>query len=150
MNRTKENLIEALDHIDFLIVVPTSGMNEIYAHFEKTERCIYVTREEEGVAVCTGLTMAGKTVVLFIQQSGVGNLMNAVFTLAEPYNVKFPIVVLIRGENDPNPIHWMSSKYTCDILTNFEPHWIDWGDEASKSLFEKISTEGGRWILSNY
>ena len=74
-----------------IIVVPSSGLSDIYAYFENKDGCIYVTREEEGIALAAGLTLNGTNCVVLVQQSGVGNALNAVFTLADAYSIAFSI-----------------------------------------------------------
>lgn len=135
--------------IDYLVCVPTSGINNVYKHFEAEKKCIYVTREEEGVALAAGLRTANKTPLLLIQQSGMGNLLNAVFTLADPYEIDFSIVVLIRGEEDENAIHHYSSMRTLQLLDLMNGKEIDLSDmhlDKGIALIKKRH----RWIYCHY
>src|SRR5262245_58443484 len=86
--------------INYLINVPATGMSPIYDAFEKRGGCIYASREEEAVAIASGLVIGGASPLVFVQQSGVGNMLNAYIGLAEGYNIYFPIVVLDRGKED--------------------------------------------------
>ncbi len=150
MERFKENMVAALGKMDFLVTVPTSGINEVYAHFENENKCLYVTREEEGVALASGLALSGKKVAMLIQQSGVGNMLNAVFTLSDPYAIHFPIIVMVRGEQDENPIHWLSTRNTVAMLNMLSAAKIDWAVPGSIEAFEELTNENKRWIISNY
>src|SRR5262249_7751423 len=136
--------------IDYLLTVPTSGINNIYHYFEKQGKCIYVTREDEGVALACGLRMGNKLPVLLIQQSGVGNMLNAVFTLAEPYQITFSVLVLFRGEDDENAIHHLSSQKTALILESLGGKLIDWSEQEALEKFAVFIKEGERWIYGKY
>ncbi|MFL5739963.1 MAG: thiamine pyrophosphate-binding protein [Flavisolibacter sp.] len=150
MSQFHENLIRSINYADYIITVPTSGINEVYSYFEKHNKCIYVTREEEGVALASGLSIGGKKIVMLIQQSGVGNLLNAIFTLADPYGIDFTIIVMVRGGEDENPIHWISSERTVKILEGLGSTAIDWISDQCDCLFQQALKNKNRWIISHY
>jgi sulfopyruvate decarboxylase TPP-binding subunit len=152
MKKKFEEMLRSLlqqSGIDYLVCVPTSGINSVYRHFENEKKCIYVTREEEGVALAAGLRTANKNPLLLIQQSGMGNLLNAVFTLADPYGIEFPIVVLIRGEEDENPIHHYSSAKTLELLKLLNGKKMDLLEMSVEQCMELIK-EKHRWIYCHY
>lgn len=134
-------------NINWLLVVPSSGINEVYEHYEKEERCIYATREEEAVALATGLTLAGEHPLVLIQQSGVGNALNAVFTLPDAYHVFFPILVCMRPEQDPNPVQRVSTKNTMLILEKLGCSKINWDHSEAVEQFKIFLKEQSRWIV---
>jgi sulfopyruvate decarboxylase TPP-binding subunit len=145
-------IIEALEFsdIEYLITVPTSGMEKIYQTFEKKDKCIYVTREEEGAALASGLTLGARRSILFIQQTGVGNMLNFLFSFAEVYNVYFPILVMDRGEHDVNPVHHNSSRKTKKILMNEEAVTVNWKTKESILQFKDWIDQNKRWFYSEY
>ncbi len=102
--------------IDHGVVVAASGLEALYLHFERQERLVFATREEEAVAIAAGLVLAGAAPAVLMQQSGVGNALNAVLTLADAYGIRFPIVVFDRGPNDENPVQRASSIWTGVVL----------------------------------
>ena len=61
-------------------------------------RAVSCTREEEAVGVLAGAALGGQRGVLLMQSSGLGNSINALTSLIEPY--RFPLLALIspRGE----------------------------------------------------
>ncbi len=152
MSKYQEKILLALQlcSIDYLLTVPTSGINDVYNHFEKDGRCIYVTREDEAVSLASGLRMGNKIPLVLVQQSGVGNMLNAIFTLAEPYQIPFSVLVLFRGEEDENAIHHFSSQKTAHILQSLGGSLIDWSDEDAHTKFALRFKEGTRWIYGNY
>lgn len=133
-------------HIDWLVVVPTSGLNAVYSQFESRGRCLFVTREEEGVAVSAGLAVAGQRPLLLMQQSGVGNSLNAVFSLADAYEIFFPILVCDRGVNDPNAVQRVSSKQTSKVLRALETVSINFSSSDSPRVFADLVHSRIRWI----
>lgn len=149
--KMEEALLSLLQQstIDYLVCVPTSGINNVYRYFEEEKKCIYVTREEEGVALASGLRTANKNPLLLIQQSGMGNLLNAVFTLADPYDINFSIVVLIRGEQDENAIHHYSSMRTLQLLKLMDGKKIDLSEMQLEAGLELIRKKH-RWIYCQY
>lgn len=134
-------------HIAWLLVVPSTKLNPVYAYYQKQNRCLYATREEEAVAIATGLTLGGERPLLLIQQSGVGNVLNAVFTLADSYNVFFPIVVCDRSELDPNPVQRVSSKSTRLVLDSLGCSSIDWSEPNAIETFRSCLNQCCRWIV---
>jgi sulfopyruvate decarboxylase TPP-binding subunit len=133
--------------INWLLVVPSSGLNEVYDYYQKQDRCVYATREEESVAIATGLTLAGERPLILIQQSGVGNALNAVFTLPDAYHVFFPILVCMRPEQDPNPVQRVSIKNTMLILEELGCSKINWDHSGAVEQFKIFLKEQSRWIV---
>jgi sulfopyruvate decarboxylase beta subunit len=58
---------------------------------------IPLTREEEGVGICAGASLAGKRPAIFVQSSGIGNMINALLSLTGFYELPLAIFVSQRG-----------------------------------------------------
>src|SRR5512139_2681556 len=56
-----------------------------------------LTREEEGVGICAGAALAGRRPALFVQSSGLGNMINALLSLTQFYELPLAIFVSRRG-----------------------------------------------------
>jgi len=56
-----------------------------------------VTREEEGVGICAGAFMGGKRPALLMQNSGLGNCINALVSLDMLYDIPVLLIVSHRG-----------------------------------------------------
>lgn len=84
---------------DFFISVPCKLLKEIILLLEKDKTITYlpVTREEEGVGVAVGAYLAGKTPVILMQNSGVGNSINAIASLANYYSIPLLFLISHRG-----------------------------------------------------
>jgi sulfopyruvate decarboxylase TPP-binding subunit len=143
-----QRLVDALEacEIEYLIVVPATGLEAVFNHFEAHERCIYATREEEAVAIAAGLTLGGEKPVVVMAQAGVGNALNAVFTLADAYAIYFPILVCFRGKEDPNLVQRISANQTHLVLDALDCSPIAWERESSKEDFKNLLDRRQRWI----
>jgi len=133
---------------DWLLVVPSTGLQALYDSYGAVDRCVYATREEEAIAVASGLRLGGGRPVVVIQQAGVGNAINAVLTLADAYEIPFPIIVFDRGIADPNPVQGVSSAGTTAILQALGCHSLDWDEPDAGDQFRACVTAGARWIFS--
>jgi sulfopyruvate decarboxylase subunit alpha len=145
----KRYLLESLHaaDINWLLVVPSSGLNELYRAYEKDDRCLYLTREEEAIAVASGISLAGGHPLVVMQQSGVGNCLNAVFSLSEAYDIFFSILVYDRGENDVNPVQQVSSRMTRSILSPLGSVSIDFSEPVAANEFLETVKRKQRWII---
>jgi sulfopyruvate decarboxylase subunit alpha len=56
-----------------------------------------VTREEEGVGICAGAFMGGKRPALLMQNSGLGNCINALVSLDLLYDIPVVLIISHRG-----------------------------------------------------
>jgi sulfopyruvate decarboxylase TPP-binding subunit len=91
----------AIDEIDpeFIIHIPSSTLTQILEHSENRSGSRYfpVAREEEGVGIATGLALAGRRVLMIIQDNGLGNSLTAFTTLPLAYHVPLLVLVSRRG-----------------------------------------------------
>jgi sulfopyruvate decarboxylase subunit beta len=56
-----------------------------------------LTREEEGVGICAGAALAGRRPAMFVQSSGIGNMVNALLSLTQFCELPLAIFVSQRG-----------------------------------------------------
>jgi sulfopyruvate decarboxylase TPP-binding subunit len=126
-----------------LVVVPASGLDLLYQRFRERGRFILASREEEAVGLAAGLALGGARPLVVMQQSGVGNALNAVFTLAEAYDIRFPILVVDRGLDDDNPVQRVSSALTGRVLAALGVRAL--AAETAEAL-PTLLTSGQRWF----
>jgi sulfopyruvate decarboxylase TPP-binding subunit len=140
---------ELLIQVDLapLLVVPSSGLDPLYANYDRKGECIYATREEEAIAIAVGLTLGGRRPVVVMQQSGVGNCLNAIFSLADCYSIFFPILVFDRGEHDINPVQRISSHNTKMILSQLKMSILDPISPDAAAQFQAELALHTRWFL---
>lgn len=85
--------------LDFFVSVPCKFLDGIISILEQDREVIYtpVTREEEGVGVLAGAFLAGKRPALLMQNSGLGNSINAICSLLNYYEIPLVLVISHRG-----------------------------------------------------
>lgn len=95
-----EEIIEILEkNIDFACSVPCNMLSNILKKIDESKIMhIPVTREEEGVGICAGAYLGGKKPVLLMQNSGFGNLINALLSLTRLYEIPLLILMSHRGD----------------------------------------------------
>jgi sulfopyruvate decarboxylase TPP-binding subunit len=143
------HLVEAFEScgLRYLVVIPATGLEPVCQNFEARDCCIYPTREEEAIAIAAGLTLGGERAVAVMAQAGVGNALNAVFTLADAYDIYFPIVVCARGKQDPNLVQRVSAKQTHQVLEALACAEIAWHEPSATEEFCRLVAARQRWIM---
>ncbi|MBI2374285.1 MAG: sulfopyruvate decarboxylase subunit alpha [Deltaproteobacteria bacterium] len=85
--------------IDAFVSVPCSLLDGLLRliHEEKDVIHIPVTREEEGLGILAGATLAGRRPALVAQNSGLGNSINAICSLTNYFELPTVFVISHRG-----------------------------------------------------
>src|SRR5437762_10296867 len=82
---------DAIEQIDpeWIIQIPSSTLKTIIdAQSERMGvRAFPATREEEAVGIASGLALAGRRVMLIVQDNGIGNALTALTTFPQAYHV---------------------------------------------------------------
>ena len=90
--------------IDFIVSVPCVNLSKLLDMIDEDEEIIHipVTREEEGIGICAGAYLGGKKPAILMQNSGLGNSINALKSLDELY--EFPLLMIMshRGTEGEN------------------------------------------------
>ncbi len=95
----EEELIAALKRrrADFTASLPCEKIKVLLEMVGQTFRHLPLTREEEGVGICAGAALAGRRPAMFVQSSGIGNMINALLSLTQFYELPLAIFVSRRG-----------------------------------------------------
>ncbi len=95
----EDKLIEILaaEGVDFTVSLPCDRIKRLIAMVPRKFFHVPLTREEEGVGICAGASLAGKRPAMFIQNSGVGNMINALLSLTGFYSLPLAIFASHRG-----------------------------------------------------
>jgi len=91
-------------HIDFAASVPCVNLQQLLSLVGDDPQIIHipVTREEEGVGLCAGAWIGGRRPALLMQNSGVGNSINALASLDFLYGIPLMMIISHRGcEGEP-------------------------------------------------
>lgn len=85
--------------IDFIASVPCINLCELLNFAGSDSEIIHVpvTREEEGVGLCAGAWMGGRRPCLLMQNSGLGNSINAIASLDFLYEIPLLMLISHRG-----------------------------------------------------
>lgn len=109
---------------DHVLTVPCSILRQWYTPPRDKPVTIYLSREEEGVGLATGLVAAGRRPLLMIQNSGLGNSLNALGSLAVAYRVPLVVLVSLRGDElDDNPVQAPMGRATVLMVRALGCSW---------------------------
>lgn len=110
--------------IDFFTGVPDSLLSNLCACIKENtpkEKNIITANEGNAVAMCAGYHIAtGKIGVVYMQNSGQGNTINPLLSLADEEVYSMPMLLIIGWRGEPNikdePQHIKQGKVTLSIL----------------------------------
>ena len=144
---TPKIFIETLEQygVDFFAGVPDSLLKNICAYI--TDYCdkshhIIVANEGGAVGLAAGYHLAtGKTAMVYMQNSGEGNVVNPLLSLADEDVYGIPMLLLIGWRGEPGvhdePQHVKQGKVTLDLLNAMQVDYeilADTDDEATKQI----------------
>ena len=110
--------------VDFFSGVPDSLLKDFCAyitdHTDKHNNIIAVN-EGAAVALCCGYYLAtGRVPLVYMQNSGIGNAVNPLLSLADNDVYRIPLVLVIGWRGEPGihdePQHIKQGKVTCSLL----------------------------------
>ena len=95
----EEKLIDIMKNrgVDFTTSLPCEKIKTLLEMVDRSFLHLPLTREEEGVGICAGAALAGRRPAMFVQSSGIGNMINALLSLTQFYELPLAIFVSRRG-----------------------------------------------------
>jgi len=123
--------------VDVFTGVPCSTLAGLLALLERTGDHVPAANEGTAFALACGAAIAGRRPAVLLQNSGLGNLVNPLSSLAVPYGV--PVLLLVGYRGDPagapdEPQHELMGRTTRELLDLYgvehqvlprEPRWLD-------------------------
>jgi sulfopyruvate decarboxylase beta subunit len=99
MPRPEEELLGILkkNGVDFTASLPCEKIKTLLEMVAASFHHLPLTREEEGVGICAGAALSGRRPAMFVQSSGIGNMINALLSLTQFYELPLAIFVSQRG-----------------------------------------------------
>ncbi len=99
MQRSEEEVITTLTRngVDFTASLPCEKIKTLLEMVARSFQHLPLTREEEGVGICAGAALAGRRPAMFVQSSGIGNMINALLSLTQFYELPLALFVSRRG-----------------------------------------------------
>ncbi|MDH5476995.1 MAG: sulfopyruvate decarboxylase subunit alpha [Nitrospinota bacterium] len=139
----EERTIQALKKAEtgMAAVLPCDRNKNLYQAMFSHFNCVEISREEEGVGLCAGAALAGVRPVMLIQNSGLGNMVNAIASLTQHYSFPLPILMSWRGKASETieAQRWMG-EYTPRIMDAMEiPYHEIHTSDAIKTLEDTLS-----------
>lgn len=136
--------------IDFIVSVPCVNLSRLLNMIDDDPEITHipVTREEEGIGICAGAYLGGKRTAILMQNSGLGNSINALKSLMELY--EFPLIMVMShrgtegesivgqvpmGESTPRILEAMDFKF-------FKPETPEAAYDAIRFSWELSEDEG--------
>ncbi len=137
--------------IDFIVSVPCVNLSKLLNMIDEDDEILHipVTREEEGIGICAGAYLGGRKPAILMQNSGLGNSINALKSLTELY--EFPLLMIMShrgtegesicgqvpmGESTPRILEAMDFRF-------FKPGNPEGAYEDMKESWD-LSTEEGK------
>ncbi|MEE8168360.1 MAG: sulfopyruvate decarboxylase subunit beta [Candidatus Hydrothermarchaeales archaeon] len=107
--------------VDLIASLPCDKIKGLYIQVTENFRHVPLTREEEGVGICAGASLAGAKPALLIQSSGMGNAINTLCSLTKVYHLPLAILVSWRGIYEEKiPAQIPMGKYLPRVLDALE------------------------------
>ncbi len=99
MSHPELKLVDILETagVDFTASLPCEKIKALLEIVAERFFHVPLTREEEGVGICAGAALAGRRPAVFVQSSGVGNMINALLSLTRFYELPLALFVSRRG-----------------------------------------------------
>jgi sulfopyruvate decarboxylase beta subunit len=99
MRNPEEKLLAILRDagVDFTASLPCEKIKLLLEMLGRSFFHVPLTREEEGVGICAGAALSGKRAAMFVQSSGIGNMINSLLSLTQFYELPLAIFVSQRG-----------------------------------------------------
>ena len=132
---------------DFFAGVPDSLLKNLCAYITDNapaENHIISANEGSATGLATGYHLAtGKIPMIYMQNSGEGNMVNPLMSIADPDVYSIPMLIVIGWRGEPGvhdePQHVKQGKVTCDLLEAMKvPYEVLSDNEADlPAQFEK-------------
>ena len=99
MPHPEEDLLAILKKkgVDFTASLPCEKIKTLLEMVAQTFHHLPLTREEEGVGICAGAALASRRPAMFVQSSGIGNMINALLSLTAFYELPLALFISRRG-----------------------------------------------------
>ncbi len=83
---------------NFFVGVPCSGIKEFIYEIEHDPELVYIpaTKEDGALGVAVGAYFVGKKPLVFLQSSGLGNIVNGITSLLKPYKIHIHLLISLR------------------------------------------------------
>ncbi len=142
----EEFMIFIEKNFDLVSGVPCSYFKDFLTYLvnlkeELQIKHLYATREDEAIAIAAGATLSKKRALVYMQNSGLGNIGDALTSLVQLYKLPMMLMVSYRGLKDDQdfPEHSLMGKINNSYLDSLNlRYWDlderDWQKRMKKAL----------------
>ncbi|WP_440953319.1 sulfopyruvate decarboxylase subunit alpha [Methanococcoides sp. FTZ1] len=136
--------------IDLVVSVPCVNLKDILPMIDNEPSMIHVpvTREEEGVGICAGAYMGGKVPAMLMQNSGLGNSINALASLNKLFHIPLVMIMSHRGiEGETICAQIPMGQLTPSLLDSLDiPYVVPTIDNVEDAIIHawNVASEKGR------
>ena len=126
--------------VDFFLSVPCKLLANMITILENDKDIYYsaISREEEGMGICAGAYLGNKLPCIMMQNTGIGNSVNAIVSLLQLYNIPVVFLISYRGTpGEPIGAQGGMASVTEDILKTLRIPMLNCNNEKD---LDKIST----------
>ena len=142
--KSQRNIFKFLhkNGIQDFIGVPDSTLKFFIDEGLKKKKVIITTREEEGIGIAAGMSMAGCTPVVFMQNAGFANCISTITSLIQLYKIPILFIIGWRGylKNDA-PEH--------KKIGQIQPELLKIINLKSRILKDEKWKQNCKWALKN-
>ncbi|NHJ40598.1 MAG: hypothetical protein FK731_11245 [Asgard group archaeon] len=132
------------NNFEFICGVPCSYFKDLLVHFNSLKpntqiNHILATREDEASGIAAGIAFSGKRVLIYLQNSGLGNIGDALTSLAQLYKLPMLLLISYRGlEPDRDfPEHSIMGEVTEPMLKAMHVPYFDLTEDKWESVMKK-------------
>ena len=132
---------------DLVTGVPCTYFKEFLSYLAHQEeeldvKHLYATREDEAIAIAAGAALSNKHALVYMQNSGVGNIGDALTSLTQLYKLPILILVSFRGLDDDSdfPEHSIMGKINNSLLESLELNYLDLREKNWLKLMDEALT----------
>ena len=125
---------------NFFLSVPCKLLANMITILEKDKDIYYsaIPREEEGMGICAGAYLGNKLPCIMMQNTGIGNSVNAIVSLLQLYQMPVVFLISYRGTpGEPVGAQGGMARVTEDILNTLRIPMLHCN---TKEDLDKIST----------
>lgn len=147
--------------IDFFCGVPDSLLKDYCAYVtanEPREKHVITANEGSAVALAAGYHFAtGKTAMVYLQNSGLGNIVNPIMSLASPSVYSVPMLLFLGWRGEPGkrdePQHVVQGKATpgilaaCGVPFQVLPDYTEGAEQALYTARKHMEVSRGPYCL---
>ena len=127
-----EFMIFVEDCFDLISGVPCSYFKEFLSELARKEeelqlKHLYATREDEAIAIATGAALSNKRALVYMQNSGLGNIGDALTSLVQLYRLPMLLLISYRGLEDDRdfPEHSLMGEINISFLESLNLRYWD-------------------------